>query len=64
MEAALGLGTEGPSAPHAHGGVDLNIDDIGDMEDELEDEDDLHWVLGFPEPALQACDMLRHAFPS
>jgi pre-rRNA-processing protein TSR4 len=64
MEAALGPGTEGPSAPHAHGGVDLDIDDIGDMEDELEDEDDLHWVLGFPEPALQACDMLRHAFPS
>ena len=35
-----------------------------DIDEDIEEEDDLHWVLGFPEPALHACDLLRHAFPS
>jgi pre-rRNA-processing protein TSR4 len=54
---ALGPGTDGL-------GVSREMDAIDDDIDEVEDGDDLHWVLGFPEPALHACDMLRHAFPS
>ena len=38
--------------------VDDDLDDLEDL------EDDLHWVLGFPEPALHPSDLLRHVFPS
>ena len=44
---------------------DVHMAAESDIEDDLDDlDDDLHWVLGFPEPALHPCDLLRHAFPS
>jgi hypothetical protein len=33
---------------------------VDEIDDELE-EDDLDWVLGFPEPALHPTDLLRKA---
>ena len=42
---------------------DVHMAAESDIEDDLDDlDDDLHWVLGFPEPALHPCDLLRHAF--
>ncbi len=52
---ALEPETEGLGVSRESNEIDDDIDD---------NEDDLHWVLGFPEPALHDCDMLRHAFPS